>query len=119
MTVPLGRYAPNTKVELNGFGTLNATSPNTPFGISFMGPKWSEELLIGLAYAFEQRTKVRNTITPYVEPGYELVDAVTKRMRGGGKGDEGLIMGCVVSKRMEDNGLKVLSNITRADIENR
>ena len=85
VTVPLGKYAPNTKVELNGFGTLNATAPNTPFGISFLGPKWSEELLIGLAYAFEQRTLVRNTITPYVEPGYELVDAVSKRMRAEGK----------------------------------
>ena len=83
VTVPLGKYPLTTKVVANGFGTLNATAPNVPFGISFMGPRFSEELLIGLAYAFEQRTMVRNTVVPYVQPQYELVDAVAKRV---GKG---------------------------------
>ena len=43
-----------------------------------MGAKWSEEKLIGLAYAFEQRTKVREMITPYIQPKTELVDVVGK-----------------------------------------
>jgi amidase len=81
VTVPLGAYPSNTTVLMNGFGTLNATAPNIPFGISFMGPHFSEELLIGLAYAFEQRTMVRNTIIPYIQPTIELVDLVNERRR--------------------------------------
>lgn len=80
VTVPLGKYPANTNVTLDGFGTLNATAPNLPFGISFMGPKWSEAMLIGLAYAFEQRTLVRNTVLPYMEPQVELAAVVKKRM---------------------------------------
>lgn len=79
VTVPLGVYNSSTMVLPNGFGNLNAIAPNLPFGISFMGPKFSEELLIGLAYAFEQRTLVRNTITPYIQPTTELADIVAKR----------------------------------------
>lgn len=83
ITVPLGAFPANTSVTLNQFGNLNATAPNTPFGISFLGPKWSEELLIGLAYAFEQRTQVRNTITPYIQPTTELVDMIKKKRKAG------------------------------------
>ena len=32
-----------------------------PLGLCFFGPKWSEASLIGLAYAYEQRTKARTT----------------------------------------------------------
>ncbi|KAJ9605109.1 hypothetical protein H2200_010499 [Cladophialophora chaetospira] len=81
VTVPLGAYPVDTKVKLNTFGNLNATAPNIPFGFSFLGPHFSEELLIGLAYAFEQRTLVRNSITPYIEPTVELVDVVNARLR--------------------------------------
>ena len=30
-----------------------------PVGVSFLGPRWSEPRLIGLAYAFEQATQAR------------------------------------------------------------
>lgn len=79
VTVPLGRYPDNTTVIPNGFGNLNATAPNIPFGISFFAEKWSEEKLIGFAYAFEQRTMVRNKVVPYLQPTTELVDIVKKR----------------------------------------
>lgn len=79
VTVPLGRYPDNTTVIPNGFGNLNATAPNIPFGISFFAERFSEEKLIGLAYAFEQRTMVRNKIVPYLQPTTELVDIVKKR----------------------------------------
>jgi len=46
------------------------------FGISFIGPAWSEASLIGFAYAFEQRTMVRNKVQPYIVPSTELVDVV-------------------------------------------
>ena len=82
VTVPLGKMPPGTRLRKNGFGNLNATAPNIPFGISFMAEKFSEEKLIGLAYAFEQRTKVRDTIVPYLEPKIELTDVVGKRGKG-------------------------------------
>ena len=46
------------------------------FGISFIGAKWSEESLIGFAYAFEQRTQIRSTIKPYIAPTIQLADVV-------------------------------------------
>jgi amidase len=79
VTVPLGKYPANTTVVLNSIGTLNATAPNVPFGISFFAERFSEEKLIGLAYAFEQRTLVRNSIVPYIQPKTELADVVNKR----------------------------------------
>lgn len=72
VTVPLGAYPANTTVVANSRGNLNATAPNIPFGISFAGRKWSEEGLIGLAYAFEQRTMVREKVKPYIMPKTEL-----------------------------------------------
>lgn len=46
------------------------------FGISFLGARFSEARLIGLAYAFEQRTLVRNKVQPYIVPNIELADIV-------------------------------------------
>lgn len=79
VTVPLGALPANTTVQQNGFGNLNASAPNLPFGFSFLGARFDEFNLIGLAYAFEQRTLVRNTIKPYIEPTTELVDVVSQR----------------------------------------
>lgn len=82
VTVPLGRFPNGTAVQANGFGNLNATAPNLPFGFSFLGDRFDEYNLIGMAYAFEQRTLVRNTIKPYIEPTTELVDVVNQRKSG-------------------------------------
>jgi len=76
VTVPLGAYPPGTQVRTNARGNLNATAPNIPFGISFSGAHWSEEKLIGFAYAFEQRTLVREKVKPYLAPKTELKDIV-------------------------------------------
>ncbi|KAL1870543.1 hypothetical protein VTK73DRAFT_2582 [Phialemonium thermophilum] len=83
VTVPLGRFPDDTPVVLaQPFRSLNATAPNVPFGISFLAERFSEEKLIGLAYAFEQRTLVRRQVVPYLQPRTELVDVV-KRGNGG------------------------------------
>lgn len=76
VTVPLGFYPANTTVIKNQRGDLVATGPNVPFGISFIGPAWSEASLIGLAYAFEQRTRVRDMVLPFVLPNTEMKDVV-------------------------------------------
>jgi amidase len=78
VTVPLGAYPANTTVVPNSRGNLNATAPNIPFGIAFAGARWSEAELIGYAYAFEQRTKVRQTIKPYIAPTTELEDVLAR-----------------------------------------
>jgi amidase len=66
----------DTTVATNRRGNLNATAPNIPFGIAFAGTYWSEADLIGYAYAFEQRTMVREQVKPYLEPMTELVDVM-------------------------------------------
>lgn len=76
VTVPLGAYPANTTVARNNRGNLVATAPNFPFGIAFAGAHWSEESLIGFAYAFEQRTMARNKIKPYIAPTTELSDVI-------------------------------------------
>ena len=78
VTVPLGAYPASEPVVKNMRGTLVETGPNIPFGISFLGGLWSEATLIGFAYAFEQRTMVRQKIQPYLVPTTELVDVVEK-----------------------------------------
>ena len=80
VTVPLGAYPANTTVRSNSRGLVQR-APNIPFGISFSGAKWSEESLIGFAYAFEQRTLVREKIKPYLVPKTELGDVVEYKAR--------------------------------------
>lgn len=77
VTVPMGFYPSNWTVTMNGFGNLVATGPNVPFGLSFMGAKFSEADLIGFAYAYEQRTMHRNDVQPCIVPNIELADVVS------------------------------------------
>ena len=95
VTVPMGFYPSNSTVETSPPWGLVGVGPNIPyefsrqtfilrchvltthrFGLSFMGPRWSEETLIGLAYAFEQRTHIRSKIKPYLVPNIQLSDVV-------------------------------------------
>ena len=72
ITVPLGFYPHDTATTMNLKGTLVNVAPNVPFGIAFVGRQWSEETLISLAYAFEQRTMIRKMRKPYIIPTFEL-----------------------------------------------
>lgn len=76
ITVPLGKRPDDWPESKNGFGNLIDDGPNLPFGIAFAGDLFSEEKLIEIAYAFEQKTKVRGTIQPLVKPKTELRDVV-------------------------------------------
>ncbi|KAI1139215.1 glutamyl-tRNA amidotransferase subunit A [Hypoxylon sp. FL0543] len=75
VTVPLGSYPADMPTVANAWGLLDV-APNIPFGISFLGARFTEETLIGFAYAFEQRTRVRDRIVPFIVPRTELVDVV-------------------------------------------
>ncbi|KAG8530316.1 uncharacterized protein KY384_004818 [Bacidia gigantensis] len=72
ITVPLGFYPKDTPVKMNLKGNLISVGPGIPFGLSFIGRKWSEETLISLAHAFEQKTMVRKQQEPLIKPSYEL-----------------------------------------------
>ncbi|KAL1961824.1 hypothetical protein VTN77DRAFT_1036 [Rasamsonia byssochlamydoides] len=76
VTVPLGAYPNGTAVQRSPPWNLVEAAPGIPFGISFMGAKWSEESLIGMAYAFEQRTLVRDKLKRYIEPHTQLGDVI-------------------------------------------
>ncbi|KAF2103069.1 amidase [Rhizodiscina lignyota] len=75
VTVPLGFYPTNATVVTTSRGLVD-TGPNVPFGIAFMGARFSEAKLISLAYAYEQRTMTRNKVQPYFVPNIELSDVV-------------------------------------------
>lgn len=74
ITVPLGYYPDSVEERIEG--GLTAAGPGRPFGIAFMGRRWSDADLIGIAYAFEQRTLVRGVVTRKVEPWTEIDDVV-------------------------------------------
>lgn len=74
VTVPLGAAPAETEVVTEAAGDAVEVAPGLPFGISFLGPKWSEECLIEIAYAFEQKTLVRKTLTRHLQPHTDLED---------------------------------------------
>lgn len=76
ITVPLGALPDGTPVQHDSRGELVVSAPGIPFGISFLGAKWSEEQLIGMAYAFEQRTLKRDQFRRIIEPKTELADVL-------------------------------------------
>ena len=78
ITVPLGFFPADTSLVMNTKGTMVNVAPNIPFGIAFIGRRWSEETLISLAYAFEQRTMVRRKMQPYIAPTFELGDQISR-----------------------------------------
>ncbi|PHH86842.1 hypothetical protein CDD83_9679 [Cordyceps sp. RAO-2017] len=83
VTVPLGKTPDDSpRVASLSPGPLSASGPNQPFGIAFVGPAFAEESLISIAYAFEQRTQVRGTVRPHVQPKTELEAIVRKRLAG-------------------------------------
>lgn len=74
VTVPMGFHPADAEVTYHRRGNLVDTGPMVPFGLSFLGRKWSEEALIGLAYGYEQSTSVRGQGRPWVRPSAELGD---------------------------------------------
>ncbi|KAL4865492.1 hypothetical protein BDV12DRAFT_174622 [Aspergillus spectabilis] len=74
ITVPFDALPADTSIRYNTRGDLVDAAPGIPLGLSFLGPQWSEESLIAMAYAFEQRTLTRNTLNRRVEPKTELQD---------------------------------------------
>jgi amidase len=63
----------STPAAVSGYPSVTVPAAfisGLPIGLSFIGPRWSDATLIGLAYAFEQATKVRKppTFEPTIRP---------------------------------------------------
>lgn len=76
VSVPMGFHPADAEVCWNQEKTLVETGPGVPFGLSFMGRKWSEARLAGFAYAFEQLTLVRGKGRRLVSVSNTEVDLV-------------------------------------------
>ncbi|MCJ1402090.1 hypothetical protein MMC11_005309 [Xylographa trunciseda] len=72
ITVPLGFYPSHTKEAKNKRGNLIEVGPGVPFCLCIIGKAFSEEVLIRIAYAFEQLTQVRNQRQPFQVPTTEI-----------------------------------------------
>ncbi|CAI9634666.1 unnamed protein product [Alternaria burnsii] len=73
VSVPIGAMHSDQPTVSDADG-LVSSAPNIPFGFSFLGAKFNDAKIVGLAYAFEQRTLVRATVKPYITPRTELSD---------------------------------------------
>ncbi|MDP1591533.1 MAG: amidase family protein, partial [Prosthecobacter sp.] len=67
---PKGETPPSISGNAAIAGYPNLTVPmghieGMPVGLSFVGPKWSEQMLLAYGYAYEQATKKRVAPTAY------------------------------------------------------
>ncbi|TGO43227.1 hypothetical protein BHYA_0002g00310 [Botrytis hyacinthi] len=72
VSVPMGFYPPETEImRQNG---MVEVGPGIPLGISFVGRRWDDEKLIGVAYAYEQATRWREMGRMVVKCDTEVCD---------------------------------------------
>ncbi|KAK5998884.1 Putative amidase [Cladobotryum mycophilum] len=76
ITVPLGRIDANTPEVPAAAGSLLDSAGNRPYGISFVGRGYSEEILFAIAYAYEQMTHARRKINPYLFAEADIPEAM-------------------------------------------
>ncbi|KAI1265867.1 amidase signature domain-containing protein [Xylariaceae sp. FL1019] len=72
VTVPIGALPKGANTTSDSTGTLARSGPGLPLGMSFIADRWTEEKLIGYAYAYEQVSLKRRTLTPLVKPASDL-----------------------------------------------
>ncbi|KAK8006967.1 hypothetical protein PG989_000957 [Apiospora arundinis] len=80
VTVPIGGlgddahtvYTTDEKGREDLLPKLITGAPGMPQGLSFVGERWSEMDLIGFAYAYEQASQRRRTLTPWVRMENDL-----------------------------------------------
>ncbi|EMR64080.1 putative glutamyl-trna amidotransferase subunit a protein [Eutypa lata UCREL1] len=80
VSVPIGAMPLDQPIVSDADGLVSA-APNIPFGFSFLGARFTDAKLIGLAYAFEQRTMIRRTVHPYIAPQTDLRNVVGKQYK--------------------------------------
>ncbi|MCJ1479166.1 hypothetical protein MMC13_007850 [Lambiella insularis] len=81
INVPMGFYPADAALEYNRRGDLIKAGPGIPIGIQIIGRPFDEQRLIGYAYAFEQSSKIRDSVKPMFLPKTELVDVLSSKRR--------------------------------------
>jgi len=76
ITVPLGFYPEDTK-PVSHRGNIFNVAPHVPFGITFAGKAFTEELLFRAAYVYESVANVQGQTHPYRTPSTELQDVIS------------------------------------------
>jgi amidase len=77
ITVPMGMLGDDASTVWNNAGTAISGAPGFPLGLSFVADQWTEHELIGYAYAYEQVSKRRKTMEPYIKIDIDL-DTILK-----------------------------------------
>ncbi|KAF5876438.1 putative glutamyl-trna amidotransferase subunit a protein [Botrytis fragariae] len=72
VSVPMGFYPPETKIVRQN--RMVEVGPGIPLGISFVGRRWEDEKLMGVAYAYEQATRWRDKGRMVVRCDVEICD---------------------------------------------
>ena len=84
VTVPMGALgagaATRTGPAIAADPIVVETAPGFPLGVSFVADRWAEESLVGYAFAYEQVSRRRRELRPYLEPKSDL-DLVLSRVR--------------------------------------
>ena len=78
VSIPMGAMGDGQPVVVDSDGLVQS-APGIPFGFSFLGDRWRDAKIIGLAYAMEQRMRVRGGVKPVVRPRNELGDVVGRK----------------------------------------
>ncbi|KAH8890366.1 amidase signature enzyme [Thozetella sp. PMI_491] len=72
VTVPMGAIGADGTTVWDIYNKTVAMAPGMPLGLTFVGDQWSERTLIGYAYAYEQVSKKRQTLSPYLKIDADL-----------------------------------------------
>jgi len=80
VTVPMGVLEDDALTVWNERGTLIEGAPGFPLGLSFVADQWTEYELIGYAYAYEQVSKKRKTLEPWIKFDVDL-DSILKDVK--------------------------------------
>lgn len=81
ISVPMSAYPDDIPIQ-KGLRELIAVAPRIPFGLTFLGRRWSEETLIGLAAAYEKATNFRHKYElgpEVIMPTTEIVDIIANK----------------------------------------
>jgi len=76
--VPLSFYPDTVNATAIHNGTQFFPAPGIPFGLSFIGRQWDDANLLGMAFAFEQKTMYRKGRMAYgaATPKTQLADVM-------------------------------------------
>jgi amidase len=77
ITVPMGVLGDDASTVWTDDGKTIWGAPGFPLGVSFVADQWTEYELIGYAYAYEQVSKKRKTLEPYIKMDVDL-DTILK-----------------------------------------